>query len=891
MDKAETNNKQEGLFGLGLEVFLILLILFSIYLIAANLSYNQFDSAYSSAGDNFEVFNKTGYLGAYLTDFLFVYFGYIANFVPYVLLFFASYFLIMKRRLQLNIWIFLLRILGFVLLFFGLLLFTSINLSPDPIYVNSAGILGYILLSYLVDIGYQELVGLSIICILLGFVLSSGFTLILLLHRMFSWIFKGNIEDEPLSQKTITNQEVFAFDEALAQDKLHQQNAKDKFTSLLNNEELTQTQQAEFTTKSISLNDEPVIDLTTNLGASESELPTFEFISDPQIQNLAPSLEPKVEPKIDEKIDEQLSIKQDLFIKPEDEPEQEPEIEQIAVNTDNLAEISENSQKSVAVDTALAINSNDLKPSEPKAVDSEPKIEVAKTNPYASYGGSLVHPLLAREKKSEIKIEGELPSVELLSDMKTAPIEVDHAESLEISKRLEAQLNNYHIKAKVKNILTGPVVTRYELELSPGVKASKVTSVDSDLARAMTFPSIRVAEVIPDKPYIGIETPNRKRQMVSLKEVLKSPEFTQAKSPLSMALGKDISGKSIVVDLAKMPHLLVAGSTGSGKSVGINTMILSLLFRVKPDEVQFIMIDPKVVELSIYNGIPHLLTEVVTDMKKAANALKWCVDEMERRYQLLAALRVRNIEGFNAKINEAANMNMPIPNPMYRPKADELPPVLEKLTYIVVIVDEFADLIMVAGKQIEELIARLAQKARAVGIHLILATQRPSVDVITGLIKANIPSRIAFSVTSKINSHSILDQSGAEALLGKGDMLYSEQGSPQLLRVHGAFMTDDDVAVIADNWRARGEPHYIDQIVAEPVDSMDENEELDPLFDKALATMIANKNTSISSLQRSMGIGYNRAAKIVEQMERQGILSAPNYKKERELLVQDQEDF
>ena len=463
---------------------------------------------------------------------------------------------------------------------------------------------------------------------------------------------------------------------------------------------------------------------------------------------------------------------------------------------------------------------------------------------------------------------------------------------METSQRIEQQLRNFNVKAKVKDVLVGPVVTRYELELDPGVKAAKVTSLDTDLARALMFRSIRVAEVIPGKPYIGIETPNDHRQMVPLRDVLDSDEFRNAKALLSMALGKDISGKPMIVDLAKMPHLLVAGTTGSGKSVGVNTMILSLLYRVKPEEVKFIMIDPKVVELSIYNDIPHLLTEVVTDMKKAANALRWCVDEMERRYQLLSALRVRNIEGFNEKIDEYDALKMPIPNPLWRPgdSMDELPPPLEKLSYIVVVVDEFADLMMVAGKQVEELIARLAQKARAVGIHLILATQRPSVDVITGLIKANVPSRIAFTVATKIDSRTILDAGGAESLLGKGDMLYSAQGSTELVRIHGAFMTDEEVGRVVDDWKARGKPNYIDGILDgnEDEDALerlgDSSGETDELFDEVVEFVVSTGTTSISAIQRRFRVGFNRAANIMDQLEEQGIVS-PLQNGKREILA------
>ena len=519
-------------------------------------------------------------------------------------------------------------------------------------------------------------------------------------------------------------------------------------------------------------------------------------------------------------------------------------------------------------------------------------LEADGTPNYKSYGDSLVHPAFQQPTAKREKPSTPLPSLDLLERRPAQLQDITREEIMDTSRRIEQQLRNFNIKATVQDVLVGPVVTRYELELQPGVKASKVTGIDTDLARALMFRSIRVAEVIPGKPYIGIETPNAHRQIVPLRDVLDSAEFHNAKALLPMALGKDISGKPVVVDLAKMPHLLVAGATGSGKSVGVNTMILSLLFRVQPEDVKFIMIDPKVVELSVYNDIPHLLTPVVTDMKKAANALRWCVDEMERRYRLLSALRVRNIEGFNEKIDEYEAMGMPIPNPIWKPgdTIDQMPPALKKLSYIVVIVDEFADLMMVAGKQIEELIARLAQKARAIGIHLILATQRPSVDVITGLIKANVPSRIAFTVASKIDSRTILDQGGAEALLGRGDMLYSGQGSSDLVRVHGAFMSDDEVVRIADDWRARGKPDYIDGIL----DGTDDEEntektaatggELDPLFDEVMEFVLNTGTTSVSSIQRKFSVGFNRAARIMDQMEEQGIVSAMQNGK-REILA------
>ncbi len=505
------------------------------------------------------------------------------------------------------------------------------------------------------------------------------------------------------------------------------------------------------------------------------------------------------------------------------------------------------------------------------------------------YGDTLIHPLLQKNKVLE-KPTTPLPTLDLLAEHKQSTRQITEEEILETSRRIETALANYGVKATVEDVLVGPVVTRYEIKPAAGVKAAKVTSLASDLARELMFKAIRITEVVPGKPYMGIETPNQHRETVWLRDVLSSDEFVNTKATLPMALGKDISGNPVVVDMAKMPHLLVAGQTGGGKSVGVNTMILSLLFKLTPEQVRFIMIDPKVVELSIYNDIPHLLTPVVTDMKKAANALRWAVEEMERRYLLVSHLQVRNIEGYNAKIDQAAAMQMPIPDPTWRPRdsMDALPPPLTKLSYIVLIVDEFADLMMSAGKEVEEYIMRIAQKARAVGIHLILATQRPSTDVITGVIKANIPSRIAFTVASQIDSRTILDAGGAEALLGRGDMLYSGAGSPDIIRVHGAFMDDDEVSRIADNWRARGKPQYLDSIVEslEEVDTTNRGAlgDLDPLFDEVVEFVVESGITSISGIQRRFSLGFNRAGRIIDQLEAQGVISEPGKGGKREVL-------
>lgn len=489
-----------------------------------------------------------------------------------------------------------------------------------------------------------------------------------------------------------------------------------------------------------------------------------------------------------------------------------------------------------------------------------------------------------------------MPSFELLDRADKVKNPISQEELDAVSRLVEAKLADFNIEARVVGVYPGPVITRFELDLAPGVKVSKITTLSKDLARAMSAISVRVVEVIPGKSVIGLELPNKNREMVRLSEVISCQSFQGNESPLTMVLGADISGKPVIVDLAKMPHLLVAGTTGSGKSVGVNVMILSLLYKSTPEDVRMIMIDPKMLELSVYEGIPHLLAEVVTDMKEAANALRWCVGEMERRYRLMSALGVRNLKGFNAKVLKAIEDGQPIKDPLWKSEEsmETEAPDLEKLPAIVVVVDEFADMMMIVGKKVEELIARIAQKARAAGIHLVLATQRPSVDVITGLIKANIPTRIAFQVSSKIDSRTILDQQGAETLLGMGDMLYLPPGTGVPTRVHGAFVDDHEVHAVVADWKRRGEPEYIDEIlngdasaetllpgeVAEGAD-----QEYDAFYDEAVAFVTETRRASVSSVQRKFRIGYNRAARLVEQMQESGVVSAPGHNGNRDVLA------
>lgn len=607
----------------------------------------------------------------------------------------------------------------------------------------------------------------------------------------------------------------------------------------------------------------------------KSELTPFEPISEitPPKVNLSTTINDQNE---HEKLNKEVIEKEQPYdVDIESLKKENPVIDDIYLNEEEINEIEEIPQSpTFAVEAEQVHEENN------------------ENNEQENEQDGLIHPLLRRNNKPLPKPTTPLPSLNLLTAPPTTRVEIDHSALNATANLLEKSLSDYRVKARVVDYLPGPVITRFEIELAPGIKAARISTLDRDLARSLSMPSVRVVEVIPGKPYVGIELPNKNRQTVYFRDVLDSPQFRDAQSPLTVVLGKDISGQSVVADLAKMPHLLVAGTTGSGKSVGVNAMILSILYKSKPEDVKFIMIDPKMLELSIYEGIPHLLTQVVTDMKDAANALNWCVNEMERRYRLMSALGVRNIAGYNDKIKQAENMGRPIPDPLWKPtdSMDLEMPMLEKLPYIVVMVDEFADLIMAVGKKVEELIARLAQKARAAGIHLVLATQRPSVDVITGLIKANIPTRIAFTVSSKIDSRTILDQMGAESLLGMGDMLYLAPNSSIPIRVHGAFVRDEEVHAVVQDWKARGTPKYIENVTVATDDGENGSsnmfqEERDPLFDQVVDFVVETQRASISSVQRKFRIGYNKAARIVEQMEAEGIISPPSHNGTREVLA------
>lgn len=871
------------------KLLLGILIAIGLYLLVAWASYSPLDNAWSVASSvTTNTLNKAGYIGAWVIDILFSMFGKVAFIIPFSLILVPSYLLFQAGELSLK------QVLlwsgSFILLMAGLSALSAVLFSNTAAYL-SGGFVGGMLTLLMSGIGQFGVLLLGALFVALGFYFCSGQVIIHLASRLYEWIVEGKVSTikepqpivasvEPDTQQGVTHtssdhhnqdQEKLTDVSAFIRPKIS--GLKPKVTTELNAPSAPNT----FEQPSSQMGGEENLPKVTIIEQSPERgfttpvfLPESEKLDIPPVTNDAThfpkvSLTPQIaEEKVIQNLDDFATQASSIPEVTAHQPSVPPFMQEIAVSSNPLVQQGDENLKKSA---------------------NQPKVTYPK-----GYGDSLIHPLLQRQHKVE-KPTTPLPTLDLLNSVPQSVEQITEPEIRETSARIEKELANFGVKATVEDVLVGPVVTRYEILPAAGVKASKITNLDSDLARALIFKSIRITDVVPGKPYMGIETPNRHRETVWLRDVLDSNEFRQSKAILPMALGKDISGTPVVVDMTKMPHLLVAGQTGGGKSVGVNTMILSLLFKLTPEQVRFIMIDPKVVELSIYNDIPHLLTPVVTDMKKAENALRWAVEEMERRYLLVSQLGVRNIEGYNDKIRQAAEMNFPIPNPLWRPgdTMDSLPPPLEKMSYIVLIVDEFAELMLTAGKQVEDHIMRIAQKARAVGIHLILATQRPSTDVITGVIKANIPSRIAFTVASQIDSRTILDKGGAETLLGRGDMLYSGSGSPEMIRVHGAFMTDDEVQKVADNWRARGKPDYINNIVESREEFSEGGERdahnLDPLFDEVVQFMIDGGGTSISGIQRRFSVGFARAARIVDQLEEQGILSAPDNRGKRELLA------
>lgn len=845
-EKASPNKPLSGAQRL-LEAGLLFFALFAFYLMMALYSFDPADPGWSQTGYQTPIRNLGGTVGAYLSDLFLNLFGFIAYSLPFVIVLLGvGLFQKYHQLMQVDYLTLGLKLIGFFMFYLGITSLASMNFD-DLFYFSAGGILGdatsKTLLPYFSFVG-STLIFLFFTCT--GFVLLTG----------FSWLrFIDNV-----GRYTI-----LGFLYLLTLPKL----IKEVFGNLIP-VKTAKTEPAE-----ITIGKEPSEFLPPIAGLNSDVDETEEFSQ----HTKPPSHQPS------DQRSKKIKLSEEKLTMPSIDPEPFVDIDELMngplamnvqehVSDDEIAAAFENVDKlNVADDEEISsktlINSNEIAPSNIETSNLE--------TPFDKYKG--------------------MPSIDLLDrpDKATNPINQDELD--QVSRLVEAKLLDFGVQAQVVAVYPGPVITRFELDLAPGIKVNKITSLSKDLARALSAISVRVVEVIPGKSVIGLELPNKHREIVRLSEVIACPAFVNAASPLTMVLGSDIAGEPVVVDLGKMPHLLVAGTTGSGKSVGVNTMIVSLLYKSTPEDVRLIMIDPKMLELSVYEGIPHLLAEVVTDMKDAANALRWCVGEMERRYKVMSAVGVRNLKGYNKKVLEAIANGEPIIDPLWQPSdgLDQTPPMLEKLPSIVVIVDEFADMMMIVGKKVEELIARIAQKARAAGIHLVLATQRPSVDVITGLIKANIPTRMAFQVSSGLNSRTILDQQGAEQLLGMGDMLYLPPGTGVPTRVHGAFIDDHEVHAVVKDWKSRGEPNYVEEILSGeneqdillPGEEAEgaEAEESDVLYDEAVAFVTEKRRVSISSVQRQFRIGYNRSARIVEQMEMQGVVSTPGHNGAREVLA------
>jgi len=828
-----------------LETGLIISTFAAIFILCALISFDPADPAWSQTGEFRNVKNITGTAGAWVADILLLSFGWLAYLVPAAIQLFG--YLLFKqphRILQLDYTTLALRVIGFALFITSATAISSINF--DDIYnFSSGGVVGDVIASAMMPAFNFTGTSILLLCFFFaGLTLLTGVSWVEFVDYLGDLVVRGYRYIANYAQGWMQRERIAA----------NPVQADAQF-----NDEPDDYEQSDTTLEQSSeFEQEPAKSKKpAKQKAITKEQPTF---SEPQISDDYSPFD-----ELDDILDQEIG-----FSAIDDEP----------------------------MDTAAALNALDqsqvFEPEKPVTTVVSPARPMPKPKP------AYQPPPTAKEKFEELLDKepppGPLPSLDLLDrpDKAKNPISEEELES--VSRLVETKLLDFNVQAKVVGVYPGPVVTRFELDLAPGIKVSKITGLSKDLARSLSAISVRVVEVIPGKTYIGIELPNKYREIVRLSEVINAPKFEQNPSPLTMVLGKDIAGQPVCADLGKMPHLLVAGTTGSGKSVGVNVMILSLLYKSGPDDVRMIMIDPKMLELSVYEGIPHLLCEVVTDMKEAANALRWCVGEMERRYKLMSALGVRNLKGYNQKVLEAKEAGYPILDPLFKDTdgMKEGPDELDKLPSIVVVIDEFADMMMIVGKKVEELIARIAQKARAAGIHLVLATQRPSVDVITGLIKANIPTRMAFQVSSKIDSRTILDQQGAENLLGMGDMLYLPPGTSVPERVHGAFVDDHEVHAVVNDWKARGKPNYIDEILngdaTEDVllpgeTSENADEESDPLYDEAVAFVIETGKVSVSSVQRKLRVGYNRAARLVEQMETSGIVSSPGHNGARDVLV------
>lgn len=854
-----------------LETGLILVGVISLYILITLFSFDPADPSWSKTGNYEMVKNAGGAFGAWLADILLFTFGWLAFFVPVAISLFG-WLLFRKFHDLIDIDYFALglRIVGIFLFLIGTATLSSINFS-DIFYFSSGGIIGDVFVSLVIpNFGFVGTTLIMLMFVITGFTLMTG----------ISWV-------------TVID-------------------GIGKYTLALFDFILSAFNRPKKASANVTVPDQITNQIKLDAAASELESTPKQIESSNTNEPIAPLDDVENQQSLLDQFFGQASTAdkaepvqaEQVKAKPKSTSAFDSEPSQNMNDTQAAGMVASNtSSKDVSLDDDMPIAFDDYEAGSYSTVDDsladddikgalESLSSVEKSSPTRTTE-AVITPESPKPKAEPIT----LPSLELLDrpDVQENPISPEELEA--VSRLVEAKLLDFNVQATVVGVYPGPVITRFELDLAPGIKVSKITGLSKDLARSLSAMSVRVVEVIPGKSFVGLEIPNKHRQIVRLSEVMASNGFKDSRSPTTMVLGKDIAGKAVVVDLAKMPHLLVAGTTGSGKSVGVNTMILSLLYKATPEEVRLIMIDPKMLELSVYEGIPHLLSEVVTDMKEAANALRWCVGEMERRYKLMSALGVRNLKGFNAKIEKAREEGKPVRDPLWKSTDNmlEMPPELDTLPAIVVVIDEFADMMMIVGKKVEELIARIAQKARAAGIHLVLATQRPSVDVITGLIKANIPTRMAFQVSSKIDSRTILDQQGAENLLGMGDMLYLPPGSGVPTRVHGAFVDDHEVHAVVSDWKSKAKPNYVAEILQGEMTEenmlpgeaaeMAAEEEADPVFDEAVAFVTETRKVSISSIQRKLRIGYNRSARIVEQMEMMGIVSKPEPNGTREVLA------
>lgn len=811
-----------------------------MFIMLALFSFDPADPGWSQTGYQNPVRNLGGAVGAYLSDLLLNLFGLVAYSLPFVIaitgwLLFQKY----HQLIRLDYLTLGLKFIGFILFYIGITSIASMNFD-DVFYFSAGGILGDVLSNSLLP--YLSFVGSTLLFVTFcasGFVLLTGFSLLKAIDK--------------IGELAISAIEYSLTLPALI--KHHLGTGGEKINKTATSKE----------------NKSAALDLNVDDKSTDNSVPEHYIAFEQEGDDVKQALE-----SIGDKASDSL------FAKSEDDSAYNSREQEPFLDIDDL------------IGEPLAMNVQEHVSDDEIAAAFEPVEKIVVDEPSTLH--DKIYQQLENEKPAEPNYS-EMPSLDLLdrADKVKNPIDKEQLEL--VSRLVEAKLLEFGIKADVVGVFPGPVITRFELNLAPGVKASKITNLSKDLARSLSAKSVRVVEVIEGKSVIGIELPNKHRETVFFSNVISCEKFAKSKSNLAMAIGSDISGEPVIADLAKMPHLLVAGTTGSGKSVAVNTMIVSILYKSSPEDVRMIMIDPKQVELSVYDGIPHLLSEVVTDMKEAANALRWCVGEMERRYQLMSKLGVRNLKGYNEKVIKAIAEGEPMIDPLWQPTDafSQTPPTLEKLPSIVIIVDEFADMMMIVGKKVEELIARIAQKARAAGIHLVLATQRPSADVITGLIKANIPTRMALRVQSRIESRIILDQQGADQLLGMGDMFYLPPGEAVPIRVHGAFVDDHEVHAVVNDWKSRAEPNYIEEILSG--DSEQEillpgeqsetagDEEIDPLYDEALAFITESRRVSISSIQRKFRIGYNRSARIVEQMEMHGVVTKPGNNGAREVLA------